>query len=165
MRVFIAEHESKVRSALRALLRLRPGIEVVGEATTVEELQARLGATQPELLLLHWRLGKGMPKLLASLRQAYPELVVIVLSARQEARREALAAGAEAFVCKMDPPDKLLAAIDVIRVKHDQDEDEQCRHQIQRGDGSLRQSTVEDTRQPGRRFNILGLPADTTASG
>jgi CheY-like chemotaxis protein len=38
---------------------------------------------------------------------------VIALSARSEAGREALVAGAEAFVCKMDPPAKLLAAIGV----------------------------------------------------
>lgn len=165
MRVFIAEHESKVRSALRALLRLRPGIEVVGEATTVEELQARLDATQPELLLLHWRLGEGMPELLASLKREYPEMEVIVLSVRQEASREALAAGAEAFVCKMDPPDKLLAAIEVIRVKNGRDRDEHSGKQSSRRDASHCQSTVEGTRQAGHRLKILGLSADTPASG
>jgi len=165
MRVFIAEHESKVRSALRALLRLRPGIEVVGEATTVQELKARLDTTQPELLLLHWRLGEGMPELLASLKREYPELKVIVLSVRQEACREALAAGAEAFVCKMDPPDKLLAAIEVIRVKHSRDRDERGGPQGSRRDASHCQSTVEGTRQAGRRLAILDLSADTPASG
>jgi len=165
MRVFIAEHESKVRSALRALLRLRPGIEVVGEATTVQELLAQLGTTQPELLLLHWRLGEGMSELLADLKRVYPELEVIVLSVRQEASREALAAGAEAFVCKMDPPDKLLAAIEVIRVKNGRDGDERSGQQGSRRDSSHRQSAVEGTRQAGLRLKILGLSADTPSSG
>jgi DNA-binding NarL/FixJ family response regulator len=157
MRVFIAEHELKVRSALRALLLRRPGIEVVGEATTVDELRAQLEPTRPELLLLHWRLGDGMPKLLATLKRACPELEVIVLSVRQEACREALAAGAGAFVCKMDPPDKLLAAIEVAQARHAQDRDEQCAQQGQRSDTARSQSVVQDPRQLGRRLKTLGL--------
>jgi CheY-like chemotaxis protein len=38
-------------------------------------------------------------------------LPVIALSGRHEARRAALAAGANAFVSKTDPPETLLAAI------------------------------------------------------
>jgi DNA-binding NarL/FixJ family response regulator len=37
---------------------------------------------------------------------------VIALSGRPEARQAALAAGANDFVSKSDPPDRLLAAID-----------------------------------------------------
>jgi DNA-binding NarL/FixJ family response regulator len=41
----------------------------------------------------------------------YPNLLVVVLSGRPEVRREALAAGADAFVSKVDPPERLLAAL------------------------------------------------------
>jgi two-component system response regulator DevR len=118
MRIFVADHQSKVRFALRTLLVRRPGLEVVGEAATVEDLLAQVEATQPDLLLLHWRLGGTPPELLSTLKRVCPGLHVIVLSVRQETCREALAAGAEAFVCKMDPPDKLLATIDEVRVRH-----------------------------------------------
>jgi len=115
MRVMIADHQSKVRFALRTLLARRPGLEVVGEADTVEDLLAGADEVQPDLLLLHWRLGEETPKLLSTLKRICPGLQVIVLSVRQEVCQSALAAGAEAFVCKMDPPDKLLAAIEGVQ--------------------------------------------------
>ena len=49
--------------------------------------------------------------LLPALRQACPALSVIVLSGRPEAEDAALAAGADAFISKADPPEQLLAAI------------------------------------------------------
>jgi DNA-binding NarL/FixJ family response regulator len=113
MRIMVADHLSKVRFALRTLLSRQPGVEVVGEAATAKELLAQVSASQPDLVLLHWRLYESAPDLLLSLQRVCPGLRVIVLSARSEAGQEALVAGAEAFVCKMDPPDKLLAAIGV----------------------------------------------------
>jgi len=91
MRIMVADHQSKVRFALRTLLVRQPGLEVVGEAGTVEELLAGLGATQPDLLLLHWRLGEEMSELLSTLKQVCPGLHVIVLSVRQEVCHDALA--------------------------------------------------------------------------
>ena len=52
--------------------------------------------------------GQG---LLSALRRVSPNLCVIALSVRSEARRAALAAGADAFVYKCDSPERLLAAI------------------------------------------------------
>ena len=84
MRIMVADHQSKVRFALRTLLVRQPGLEVVGEADTVEDLLAGVGATQPDLLLLHWRLGEEMSELLSTLKRVCPGLQVIVLSVRQE---------------------------------------------------------------------------------
>jgi CheY-like chemotaxis protein len=61
---------------------------------------------------LDWQLpGLAADHLLTTLREACPGLYVIALSGRPEARRAALAAGADAFVYKCDPPERLLAAI------------------------------------------------------
>ena len=49
--------------------------------------------------------------LLMALRAACPALAVIVLSGQPEAEGSALAAGADAFVSKADPPEQVLAAI------------------------------------------------------
>jgi two-component system response regulator AlgR len=109
----VADNESKVRFALRTLLVQRAQMDIVGEAACAEELLALIEADCPDLLLLHWRL-QGMPacELLPRLKEICPDLHVIVLSARPEARQDALASGADGFVSKMDHPEKLLAALD-----------------------------------------------------
>jgi DNA-binding NarL/FixJ family response regulator len=51
---------------------------------------------------------------LTRLRTAFPRLKVVALSGRSEARQSALAAGADAFVSKGSPPERLLAALNTI---------------------------------------------------
>jgi DNA-binding NarL/FixJ family response regulator len=92
----------------------------VGEVVDAEELLAGVEAACPDLLLLGWELpGLAGADLLPALRRACSNLCVIVLSGRPEARREALAAGADAFVSKVAPPERLLAAILSIRQVED----------------------------------------------
>lgn len=113
MRILLADHRLKIRFALRALLEQRPGVEVVGEAVDAEDLLTQIEATCPDLVLLDWKLqGPPAMDLLFSLRRFCPNIRVIVLSGRPEARRAALDAGADAFVSKTDSPGRLLAAID-----------------------------------------------------
>ena len=111
MRILIAECQAQVRFALHTLLAQQPGLEVVGEAATVEETLVQAEQTRPDLVLLHWRLDEGGQDLVRTLRQTCPGSRILVLSARPETRRDALASGADAFVCKMDSPEKLLEAI------------------------------------------------------
>jgi len=56
MRVFIADDQPNVRSALRLLLEQDPGVSVVGEAAEAEGLLAGVRATRPDLLLSDWEL-------------------------------------------------------------------------------------------------------------
>ena len=113
MRVLLADDQTKVRSALRLLLEQQPGLSVVGEAAEAEDLLAQVEATQPDLVLLDWELpGLRTDDRLSALRTLCPQLKVIALSGQPEARRAALAAGADAFVSKGDPPERLLAAVD-----------------------------------------------------
>jgi len=113
MRVLLADNQTKVRSALRLLLEQQPGLSVVGETAEADDLLAQVEATQPDLVLLDWELPDlGGAATLARLRTAQPGLLVIALSGRPEARQAALDAGADAFVSKGDPPERLLAAVD-----------------------------------------------------
>ena len=112
MRVLLADDESKVRSALRLLLEQEPGLSVVDEVAEAGEALGQIQATCPDLLLLDWELpGQQAADLLPALRRCCPRLLVIALSGRPEARQAALAAGAEAFVSKGDPPERLLATV------------------------------------------------------
>jgi DNA-binding NarL/FixJ family response regulator len=119
MRVMMADDESAVCSALRLLLEQEPGVSIVGETPQADELLAQVASNCPDLLLLDWELpgrragcgGRSRRGLLHALHLACPQLKVIVLSGRPEAHCAALAAGADAFVSKGDPPEHLLAAI------------------------------------------------------
>jgi DNA-binding NarL/FixJ family response regulator len=113
MRVLIADDQLKVRSALKLLLEQDPEVSVVGEAMEAEDLLAQVRGACADLVLLDWELPglRAVNPLLSTLRVLCPRLSVIVLSGRPEARRAALAAGADAFVSKGDPPERLLAAV------------------------------------------------------
>ena len=116
MRILLADDQSNVRFALRALLERQSGVQVVGEAVNSETLLGQVKAACPDLVLLDWGLpGIAADELLPTLRDACPDLSVIVLSGQPEARRAALAAGADAFVGKTDPPEQLLATIRSIK--------------------------------------------------
>jgi DNA-binding NarL/FixJ family response regulator len=113
MHILLADDEPIVRSALRLLLEEDPDLHVVGEASEAGELLERLQAICPDLLLLDWELpGQQASDLLLAVRRRCPSLSVIALSGRPEAYRVALEAGADAFVSKVDPPERLLAAVD-----------------------------------------------------
>ena len=112
MRILLADAQAKVRFALRVLLERQPEFEVVGEAASVEDLLARTGPSCPDVVLLDWSVAGPMAaRLIPALRHNCPGVGIIVLSGRPEARRAALAAGADAFVSKGNPPEHLMAAI------------------------------------------------------
>jgi DNA-binding NarL/FixJ family response regulator len=99
MRIVLADDQPKIRFALRLLLGREPALEIVGEAAEAGTLLARLETVQPEVLLLDWELpGLAARGGLRVLRAVCPPLRVVALSGRPEARRAALAAGADAFV-------------------------------------------------------------------
>lgn len=112
MRVLLADDQAEVRSALKLLLEQDSEIAVVGEAADADALLAVTQATEPDIVLLDWELpGHRVVQVLPKLRACAPKAKVIALSGRLEARRAALAAGADAFVSKGDPPERLLAAL------------------------------------------------------
>lgn len=112
MRIMLADNRRKVRFALRALLEQQAGLEVIGEAVDAQDLLARTEESCPELVLLDWELpGMAATELLSALRRVCPDLLVVALSGRVNARRAASAAGADAFVSKAEPPERLLSAI------------------------------------------------------
>jgi DNA-binding NarL/FixJ family response regulator len=86
---------------------------VVGEAIDTEQALELAAGQRPDLVLLDWELpGQNDDPVLERLRMAWPGLLVVALSGRPEARRAALGAGADVFVSKGDPPERLLAAVD-----------------------------------------------------
>ncbi len=112
MHFILADDQFDVRQALICLLENEIEYELVSEATSADELLAWLTTACPDLLLLDWELpGMNGHDLLLRVRALCPNVKVIALSGRPEARGEALTANADGFVSKGDPPDYLLATI------------------------------------------------------
>lgn len=112
MRILLADNQSHVRFALRVLLERQPGFEVVGEAITIDDVILKTETSHPDLILLDWDLpGLATVGSITALKKEHPKLFIAVISGRFEARQAALVAGADAFVSKSDPPERLLAAI------------------------------------------------------
>lgn len=116
MRILLADEGEMARFALAALLEQQPGWVVVGEVVSGEGLLPEIEDTNPDLVLLSWNLPDlQMEEMIPTLCTSFPEMAVIVLSGRPEIRPQAITAGANAFVCKCDPPDRLMEAINSIR--------------------------------------------------
>lgn len=112
MRILLADGQSRVRSAIRLLLEQQPERNVIEEVTTAQELLERAGNRCPDMLLLDWDLlGTTPENLLATLRALCPGLFITVLNSRPQTKQLALKAGANEFVGKNDPPERLLAAV------------------------------------------------------
>ncbi len=111
--VIVADDEPAIRSALGLALKQKLSIQNLSEAANMEELLGRSREAGATLILLDWELpGLAAKAGLTALRRQNPSLKVVALSARPEARQMALAAGADAFVSKTEPPDNMLRLID-----------------------------------------------------
>jgi len=111
-KVLIADDNVRARLGLRALLALRPEIEIAGEAADGAEAMHRVRDNQPDVVLMDAR----MPQMdgLEATRQIkgrWPQVRIVVVSMYASHRAEALAAGADAFLVKGCPAGELLAAI------------------------------------------------------
>jgi DNA-binding NarL/FixJ family response regulator len=112
MKILIGDAQPRVRFGLRLLFEQQPGWNVAGEVDDAQALLDALYLGCPDLVLLDWELP-GMPakELLAQIRQHCPCLGVVFMSGKLELRSMALLAGADIFVYKADPPEKLLEQI------------------------------------------------------
>ena len=113
MQILIADNSPQVRFALRVALEQRPGMKTIGDAIDAEDLLAQAKVIRPNLVLLDSDLpGMPLADLIAQLHQTCIDVHMIILSSHSEDREQAVAALADAFVCKCDAPDGLLSAID-----------------------------------------------------
>lgn len=112
MRVYLADTDPEVRHALRLVLEGKLGYQVVGEAAHTLGLASLVESATADLVLLEWDLPERVDaRLLASLHSLASHPRVVVLSCRPDAQESALATGADAFVSKIDPPERLLAVV------------------------------------------------------
>jgi DNA-binding NarL/FixJ family response regulator len=111
-RVLIADDRPRSRSGLRAVLALRPEIEIVGEAADGQEALRLVEEHRPDVVLMDARMpvldGVVATRLI---KEEWPEVRVVVLTIDASCRADALAAGADVFLVKGCTAQELLEAI------------------------------------------------------
>ena len=113
MHIIVADDQPDVRSALKLLLEEKPTISNISEAGNSYELLWQIKTGCPDLVLLDWELPGTKPEhLLSVLRNLCPHISVIAFSSTPQTRQIAISCGANEFICKSDPPEKLLTALD-----------------------------------------------------
>jgi DNA-binding NarL/FixJ family response regulator len=114
--VVVADATAHVRSALHLLLEQHAGVTCVAELATGSGLVAAMKSAHADVLVVDSRVPDvdDLSDLIATLRQAQPDLRVVVLSTRPEERDRVLAAGADAFVSKGDAPDGLFESLSLV---------------------------------------------------
>ncbi|MFZ1396462.1 MAG: response regulator [Candidatus Promineifilaceae bacterium] len=106
IRVFLADSQMEVRSAMRLLLQ-DLNMQVVGDAADWPMTLSQAFGTQPDMLVVDWDLIPHHSSL-QELRATCPATVVIVLISHLDARNQAaLSAGADSFISKGDTPDRI----------------------------------------------------------
>lgn len=106
--ILIADNRQKVRYALRILIQEQTDWIITGSAANAAEVLEKIDSDRPEALLLDWDLpGMSMIELLDAIRRISQGIIIIILSTNPELRQEVLGLGANYFISKMDPPDKL----------------------------------------------------------
>jgi DNA-binding NarL/FixJ family response regulator len=119
VRIMIVDDHELVREGVRSALSRVAGIEVVAEASTGREALRRVRQTLPDIALVDLRLpdmrGEDLTRELA---RGFPGTAVIILSTylSEETVRNALQAGAAAYVTKAAGLPELLAAIERVRL-------------------------------------------------
>ena len=99
IRLLIVDDQPRARQSLKALI----------------EALALVEEFQPDVVLMDVRMP-GMDGLEATrlIKTSWPRVGVITLSMYNDYVAEALAAGADAFVCKGDSPEKLLTVLEEV---------------------------------------------------
>ena len=103
IRVFLLDDHEVVRRGLRDLLDAEDDIQVVGEASTVDEALRRVPPTRPDVAILDVRLpdGNGV-EACRDIRSGHPEVQCLMLTsfADDEALFDSIMAGAAGYLLK-----------------------------------------------------------------
>ena len=115
--VLLADDHAIVRSGLRALLELQPGIRVIGEAANGREAVRQVEELHPQVAIL----DIGMPEMngleaAGRIGQTCPDTRVIILSMHRtpEHIARALRAGAQGYLLKESAGDELIEAVHAV---------------------------------------------------
>lgn len=110
--ILIVDDQPRARQSLRALLSTWSPASALREAADGREAMQLVEAQPPDVVVMDVRMP-SMNGLLATraIKARWPQVRVLVLTLYGEHETEALAAGADAFLGKGEPPERLLAVL------------------------------------------------------
>jgi DNA-binding NarL/FixJ family response regulator len=112
VRILIVDDQPRARRSLRALLSTWPSAAEIREAVDGQEALKLVEEQQPHVVLMDVRMPKMDGLQTTQLIKArWPQVKVVVLTLYGEYEAEALAAGADGFISKGMPPDRLLVVL------------------------------------------------------
>jgi len=117
VRIVLVDDHRILRDGLRLRLKQEPDFEVVGEAADAPEAYACIERTKPDLVIMDLKLpGENGISATRRIRATRPKIGIIVLTSAvvDPAAHEAMAAGANGFLCKEDASEELVQAVRVV---------------------------------------------------
>jgi DNA-binding NarL/FixJ family response regulator len=114
LRVVLADDHAILRKGLRAILDAEPDLEVIGEASNVQDAVALSRCLQPDIVITEVSFANGSGiQAIAQLRRECAGVRVVMLTGHdsKECMRAALTAGVHAYIVKDSPVEVLLRAI------------------------------------------------------
>ncbi len=112
IRVLIVDDQPRARQSLRVLLTTCPQVKEVREAALAREAMHLIQESPPNVVLMDVQMPEMDGLQATQLTKArWPQVKVIVLTMYAEYAAAAQAAGADAFICKGEPAEKLLATL------------------------------------------------------
>ena len=115
IRVLIVDNQRRARRSMRALLATWSAVAEIRDAENGRDALGLAGEWQPDLIVIDVRApevnGLEGTRLI---KARLPQVRVIALAVDPDCRADALAAGADAFVCKCEPPERLLKMLSAI---------------------------------------------------
>ena len=111
-KVLITDDRLTSRKGIRALMLTQPDIQVIGEAANGELAIEFISKVKPDVVIMD-AFMPGMNGLEATriIKKKWKDVRVVILTLHEDIREEALASGADAFLVKGCPPDKLIEEI------------------------------------------------------
>lgn len=115
IRVLIADDHQLVRQGLAALLAVKPGFEVVGQAESGIEAVKLAHSLKPDIILMDLLMpGKNGIEATREIKQENPDARILIITsfAEDENVFQAIKAGALGYLLKDSSPQELMQAID-----------------------------------------------------
>jgi DNA-binding NarL/FixJ family response regulator len=114
VRILLVDDHTFVRRAIKRLIEVDPGFEVVGEAENAEQAMRAIRRCHPDAVVLDLALQRDDGLALTRVIHArHVTLPILILSLHKETlfAEPALRSGASGYIMKNDAPEHLLAAL------------------------------------------------------